>query len=389
MNDSIQFHKLASVFPLIDGAPFIELVDDIRRNGLREPIVLYEGEILDGRNRYLACAAAGVDARYETFDGDDPLAYVISLNLRRRHLDESQRAMVAARIATLELGANQHAPIGAPSQASAAEMLNVSRREVQRAREVLNHGAPELTAAVERGGASVSAASNVARLPVDEQREIVARGEAEIIKAAKEIRARKTEEKARANLGVAARRVEIPAGKFETIVIDPPWPMQKIERDVRPDQVGFDYPTMDETELLEFGDDIDKMAGDDCHMFMWTTQKFLPLSLELLEAWEFRYVLTMVWHKPGGFQPIGLPQYNCEFVVYGRRGSPKFIDTKAFNCCFDGARREHSRKPDEFYSVIERVTAGPRIDIFSRERREGFSQFGNEATKFDEASDVI
>ena len=75
----------------------------------REPIVLFEGAILDGRNRYRACMAAGVDPRFEIYDGNDPLAYVISLNLKRRHLDESQRAMVAAKIANIgggRLGGN-------------------------------------------------------------------------------------------------------------------------------------------------------------------------------------------------------------------------------------------------------------------------------------------
>jgi N6-adenosine-specific RNA methylase IME4 len=117
-----------------------------------------------------------------------------------------------------------------------------------------------------------------------------------------------------------------------------------------------------------------------------TTQKYLPMTLRLLDQWGFKYVLTMVWHKPGGFQPIGLPQYNCEFVVYGRKGSPKFIETKAFPCAFFAPRREHSRKPDSFYEVIKRVTDEGRIDVFSRERREGFEQFGNETEKFRNAS---
>jgi N6-adenosine-specific RNA methylase IME4 len=168
------------------------------------------------------------------------------------------------------------------------------------------------------------------------------------------------------------------AGTYSVIVIDPPWEMEKIEREVRPNQVGFDYPTMNEDELAA----MTLPAADDCHLFCWTTHKHLPMALRLLDAWGFRYVLTMVWHKPGGFQPIGLPQYNCEFAVYGRKGSPKFIDTKAFNTCFEAPRREHSRKPDEFYDVIRRVTGGSRIDMFSREDRAGFSSWGNEAGKF-------
>lgn len=181
---------------------------------------------------------------------------------------------------------------------------------------------------------------------------------------------------------VAAREATKPDGKFDVIIIDPPWPMQKIEREVRPNQVAFDYPTMTEDELLKFADTVAGLADQDCHLFMWTTQRFLPFALALIDAYGFRYVLTMVWHKPGGFQPIGLPQYNCEFCIYARRGSPTFVDTKQFNCCFEAPRREHSRKPDEFYDTVRRVTIGRRVDVFSREARDGFAQFGNEADKF-------
>jgi N6-adenosine-specific RNA methylase IME4 len=173
----------------------------------------------------------------------------------------------------------------------------------------------------------------------------------------------------------------IPAGKFGTIIVDPPWNMQKIEREVRPNQIGFDYPTMTEAELAAWPV-VNDLAAEDCHLFCWTTQRFLPAAIALTDHWGFRYCLTMVWAKPGGMQPMGLPQYNCEFVVYGRRGAPSFVETRDFFCCFSGARREHSRKPDGFYDVIRRVTAEPRIDVFSREVRDGFAQFGNETGKF-------
>lgn len=177
------------------------------------------------------------------------------------------------------------------------------------------------------------------------------------------------------------------AGKYDCIVIDPPWPMEKIERVVAPNQtseeITFDYPTMTEAELVEFGQNIlNTVLADDCHIFVWTTQKFNPMAMRLIDQWGLRYVLDMVWHKNGGFQPFGLPQYNCEFVVYARRGAPKFIDTKNFFCCFEGERREHSRKPDEFYNTIKRVTGGRRLDMFSRGEHDGFDQWGNQTMKF-------
>lgn len=172
-------------------------------------------------------------------------------------------------------------------------------------------------------------------------------------------------------------------GPFDVVVIDPPWPMQKIDRDVRPNQDVFDYQTMTEDELAVFwpAKMADKLSKD-CHVFCWTTHKFLPEAIRLVEKWGGKYVLLMVWHKPGGFQPVGLPQYNCEFIVYARIGSPVFIDTTDFPVCFEAPRREHSRKPDAFYDLIRRVTGGSRIDVFSREAREGFAQFGNETGKF-------
>lgn len=95
----MQFHPLAEVFPLIDGAEFEELVASIKAHGLREPIVVFEGAILDGRNRYRACEKAGVEPRFEEFTGDDPLSFVEDINDKRRHYtSEQKRARAAAKL---------------------------------------------------------------------------------------------------------------------------------------------------------------------------------------------------------------------------------------------------------------------------------------------------
>lgn len=204
-----QFHPLADAFPLLDGKEFMALADDIAEHGLRESIKLLDDMILDGRNRYLACKSAGVEPSFEVFEGDDPVAYVISANLRRRHMDESQRSVVGAKLATIRVGDNQHktaegSPIGeAITQAKAAELLNVGKRSVERAREVIEKGAPSLIAAVEQGRVSVSAAATIASLPVEEQQAIVADGPTAVREAARTIRED-------ASAGTAPVEVEVP-----------------------------------------------------------------------------------------------------------------------------------------------------------------------------------
>lgn len=171
----MEFHSVAEIFPLMEGAEFDTFCEDIRQNGLLEAIWTHEGRIIDGRNRYRACEKTGAEARYREWDGEGSLtAFVVSLNLHRRHLDASQRSMIAGKLATMPQGARTDiAPIGAMSQEDAAELLGVGRRSVQRAVQVQNKGAPELAAAVEAGQMAVSVAAVLADRPKEEQKAIV------------------------------------------------------------------------------------------------------------------------------------------------------------------------------------------------------------------------
>lgn len=179
------------------------------------------------------------------------------------------------------------------------------------------------------------------------------------------------------NKDIAAVKPSAPQGLYDVIVMDPPWPMKQIETEMRPQasNVGFDYPTMTEDEM----EGLTVPSADDCHLFVWTTQRFLPMAMRLVPVWGFQYSCLFVWHKTKGMQPLYMPYYNCEFVVYARKGNPKFKTTKDFKTCNQWPHNGHSVKPEEFYAMLRRVTGGKRLDMFSRRKIEGFTTWGSEA----------
>lgn len=264
---------------------------------------------------------------------------------------------------------------------------------LRQAKAVVEKGEPELIAAMDRGDIAISTAAKLATATPETQNYAAANAKKAVDLAKKASLAKVREMKATvtemathkrdtkkaevvAKLeAVSAQEVITPTGLYDVIVLDPPWPMQKIDRDERPNQVAFDYPTMSEEELAK----LVLPADEDCHIWLWTTHKYLPMAFRLLDKWGLKYVCTFVWHKPGGFQPIGLPQYNCEMALYARKGTPSFVDTKAFPVCFNAPRGQHSEKPEEFYEVVRRVTRGRRLDMFNRRAIAGFTGWGQEA----------
>jgi N6-adenosine-specific RNA methylase IME4/ParB-like chromosome segregation protein Spo0J len=390
MSTELEFHPLANVLPLIEGEEFERLVEDIRIRGLQEKITLYKGFVLDGRNRYRACKAAGFEIEVMNFDeytGDDPLSFVISLNIHRRHLDESQRAMAGAKFANMRQGTRTDlAQICAMSQSEAAARLNVSRRSIQYAKQVSEHGVPELIAAVEKGGISVSAAADIAKFSPEQQ--------ATILKAAKKITQARAEENKRLRNAIRDQKIAaIPDGQYRDVVMDPSWPVEGPDLIGTPDGGPVDYPTMSVEEIRDWGLMVlPGITPPDCNLFVWTTQTFLRDTIDLVGCWGFRYMGLFVWNKVTangqavGKPNPGFPMNNCEFVVYARKGKADFTETAGLRWCFNGVRREHSRKPDEFFKMIAAATSGPRVSLFDREARDGFTVGGNETNMFDEAN---
>ena len=187
----MKHHEYANLFPMLQDAELQSLAADIKENGLQSLITVFEDQILDGRNRFRACEIAGVIPAFESYAGEDALAFVISHNLHRRHLTESQRAMVAAKMADLKKGANQHPPIGGAkkyTRKESASALNVGHGSVDRAKQVLTKGIPEIQDMVTSGEISVNTAKDISTLPEDDQRKAVSGGVAGVKDLAKKLR---------------------------------------------------------------------------------------------------------------------------------------------------------------------------------------------------------
>ena len=170
---------------------------------------------------------------------------------------------------------------------------------------------------------------------------------------------------------------------FRTIVADPPWKYgawgtpsdRPNQTQVRP----MPYQTMSVDEIAAMP--VRELAADDCDLYLWTTQKYLPESFRVVEAWGFRYCGTLAWCKtPRGTGQGGLYCPTTEFLVHGRKGKmpqgKKRQDSTWWNV--KRPHNSHSTKPEFFQDVVELVSDAPRLEMFARRRRLGWSAFGNE-----------
>lgn len=391
-----RFHDYANLFPMMHGDALDALREDIRQNGVREPVVFLDGAILDGRNRYMCARDLGLEYPRVEFSEADPLGYVISHNLHRRHLTESQRASVAAKLANMRIGDNQHSGGGANlpdllgeskpapvTVAQAAELLNVSERSVKTARKVQEHGAPELIAAVDEGKVSVSAAAAIAEAPKNEQAQIVARGEKEILAAAKAIRAEKAAVSREVRLDKIA---EISRGnreldtktRYPVIYADPPWRYENPPIGATSRAIENHYPTMTLEEICAMP--VGKLAADDALLYLWATAPKLEECFEVIRAWGFEYRTHMVWDK----EKIGMGYHarnQHELLLICKRGNipPPAPGTQP-SSVYREARGEHSAKPAFFAEMIEGAYPGlPKIELFCRDPRPGWVAWGNQS----------
>lgn len=372
-------HPAAQLFPMMTDAEIDDLAEDIKAHGQSHPITIWQGKILDGRNRNEACRRAGIKPRLVEWvphgGSQSPTQWVLSENLHRRHLTVDQRALIAMEASALfaqEAKARQraaggdrrsvHAPDRLPPQggkrsaeraptaaAQAAQTAGVSARSVERARRV-QAAKPEVLERVRKGELTLKQAEKA------------------VVK----------EERLREVLAYTP-----PKGRYSVIVTDNPWRYDDELDGSDAVRGGVDYPTMSIEELcaMRVGE---TLATPDCALWLWTPNAFLidGSAARVVEAWGFKPKGLLTWRKTQ-WGPGHYLRGQTEHVILAIRGRP-LIDGKDTSTVFDAPRPRggaHSAKPDEAYAIFERVTpaaAGARLDLFACRRREGWFASGAE-----------
>ena len=241
----LKYHEIADLFPLIEGDEFQLLCDDIKKEGLNHPVILLDDEILDGRNRYRACIEVGIEPRYEQFKGDDPLAFVLSENLHRRHLTASQRAALAAEVANMtqsdagkQYGRGQDSSgnfTEAISNTKASGLFQVGEKYIREAK-AIKENYPGKFAELKTG------------------RKTIQQAKREIIKEN------------------VKDQPELPTDKYRVVYADPPWNYGNSGLDDY-GHAERHYPTMSIEELGHLG--VPDIVEENSVLFIWTTSPLL------------------------------------------------------------------------------------------------------------------
>lgn len=426
---TLKAHPAADIFPMIGSEEYPSFRDNIGANGQIEKIVLLDGLILDGRNRYKVLteldARDGGDAwrndpgRYITFEAKlkemgaemSALDYVLAENLERRHLSESQRSMSAARAANMRQGERtdlQAAPFDPEPSANlrkvsagdAASMFRVSERLVNSATNVIRHGVEQLRDLVDQGQVAVSVAEEIARMATEDQQKIVAETQPKDLKnAAKKVRRQRREAE------LAAKQKALPVEKFGVILADPEW-LFKTRSENGLGKGAENHYTTSALGLL-MARRVGDIAADDSVLYMWARIDMLLEAFCVADAWGFasidrdpdtghlvidkrraRYVSQWSWLKDRistGFWGRG----KHEVLLIFTRGKPvapapgtqpesvlmpeAILSIDETPAPIDAVAvpakvREHSRKPDLFIEWIEKLYPNTaKIELNARE----------------------
>lgn len=366
------------LIPPLSKEEFSQLEANCLNEGIRDPIIVWDGYIIDGHNRYEIALGNGLP--YATMDKefeseDDVKEWMILNQFGRRNLSNYQRSVLALELEQV-------------FKDKAKEKEYIRKTTSQNSDESL----PEISTKKELAKVANVSHDTIARVKFieakadEETKAKLSTGDLTINKVYQDI---KKEEKKAVRVELIEKQIEdiehglLPEleGLFDVISVDPPWPYEGENKSVTSfDSVGRrvanPYPEMSIEEIKA----IQMPLMRDAVVLLWTTHKFLPDAFDILNEWGLTYKATLVWNK----EKIGMGAWfrmQCEFCLVGIKGKPYWENT-TYRDILTEPRREHSRKPESFFEMIEKITMGRRLEYFSREQRQGWEVFGNDVNKF-------
>lgn len=370
--------EFKNLIPALSAEEYAQLEANILNEGIREPIITWNGYIIDGHNRY--DIATRFDLEYKTkskhFETKEGVKEWMILNqFGRRNLSNYQRSVLALQLEEVfskKAKANQGLRTDISAKLPKSKAID-TRKELSKVAQV--------------GERTLGMVKTIQEKAPEEIKQKLATGEVSINAAYKEI---KKEEKKKerdekiqqVKLKIETENLTTLDKKYHVIAIDPPWAYNEKggfssdDYDAQNNRGAVDYPTMTVKQIKQ----IELPASDDCVLFLWTTHAFLRDSFDIMQNWGFEYKATIVWDKV----KMGMGRnirMQCEFCLLGIKGKP-IIQGNSERDIITEARREHSRKPEAFYEMVERMCIGNKLDYFSRQTRNNWEHYGAEQGQF-------
>jgi N6-adenosine-specific RNA methylase IME4 len=388
-----EFKKL---IPPLTPDEYKQLETNCIEEGIRDAIITWNGYIIDGHNRYKIaqnwCLVFKLEPK-EFKSEQDVKVWMILNQFGRRNIGNYTRAKLALELEdifkekakeNLKLSGENYGK-GFQTSEKAIDLFSeekpVKNIEIEKVNSV-----KEVAKVANLSHDTIAKVKKIEQKAAPEIKEKLSTGELSINQAYQDI---KKEEKKAERIEIIEQQIQdIEEGKlpelkglFDVISVDPPWPYEGENKNITSfDSVGRrvanPYPEMSIKEIKS----IQMPLMNDAIVLLWTTHKFLPDAFEILKEWNLDYKATLVWNK----EKIGMGAWfrmQCEFCLVGIKGKPYWNNT-SYRDILNEPRREHSRKPDSFFEMIEKITLGRRLEYFSREKRNGWEVFGNDINKF-------
>lgn len=373
--------------PLSD-EEFEQLKESILAEGIRDPLVVWNGILLDGHHRYKIAQEYGLEfetIEIELQDKEAAKEWIITNQLGRRNLTPLEASYYRGKLyeaRKLRHGGDRKSNTQNGYLKSTAEIIGkqygVSKNTITRDAE-FSKAVDKVAAEIgeEAKDAILTGKANVPKKDVEKLIEVkekapeliepILEGEIDIKRAEIEM-----QKKVIANRPKPAP----PRGKYAVIYADPPWPVGSIVMRKWESPIEDKYPTMSMEEIRQLP--IEDLAADECSLFLWTTHRFLTDALRLIAHWGFTYFCCITWDKHGGWTQNGFHK-RTEFLLYAYRGGINISQYgEAIPTIISEQKSYHSKKPDSIRDMIKNKTPEPRIELFAREAHDGWEVWGDE-----------